>query len=69
MKTVRSAASIAASAALLALATAAPTTGAYAKGGEAKVHCYGVNSCKGEGFKEESKAQCATDGGSLTAPQ
>jgi uncharacterized membrane protein len=31
--------------------------------------CKGQNDCKGQGFKAESKSQCKTDGGSLTAPK
>ena len=63
--------SIAATAAVLALGTAAPTTAAYAAKGDKLVPCYGVNDCKGQndckahGFKDLSKAQCAKAGGSL----
>jgi uncharacterized membrane protein len=47
MLTFKTGISLASSAALLALATAVPSSPALAKGQEAKVHCYGVNSCKG----------------------
>ncbi len=82
MITMKSAASIAATAAMFALtatATVAPVQAAK------QVHCYGINSCKGtsdcksynhdckglnsckgQGFKAESKKQCKADGGSLT---
>lgn len=87
MNTIKSGASLAAAAALLALTAVTPTAPALARGA-AKVHCYGVNSCKGtsdcktahndckgqndckgHGFKELTAKQCASEGGSLTAPQ
>lgn len=44
----KSALSIATSAAIVAMATTAPTAPAFAKhAGAAAVHCYGVNTCKG----------------------
>ena len=45
MITVRTGVSFAAAAAVIAISATAPTA-ALAKGG-AKVHCYGVNTCKG----------------------
>lgn len=47
MITAKSGVSIAASAALFALAAVSPTAPALAKSHVAKVHCYGVNTCKG----------------------
>lgn len=48
MMTIRTGVSLATSAALVAIAAAAPTTPAFAKhAGGAAVHCYGVNTCKG----------------------
>ena len=46
MITMKTGASIAAAAAFLALTAVTPTASAFAKA-DAKVHCYGVNSCKG----------------------
>ena len=85
MNTAKSAMSVAATAALLAVATT--TTVAPAQAAKL-VHCYGVNSCKGtsdcksgnhdckglnsckgQGFKAESKSMCKADGGSLTEPK
>ena len=48
MLTMKTAAGLAASAALLAIAGTAGSAPAFAKGdAAAAVHCYGVNSCKG----------------------
>jgi len=48
MMTIRTGVSLATSAALVAIAAAAPTAPAFAKhAGGAAVHCYGVNTCKG----------------------
>jgi uncharacterized membrane protein len=47
MITVKSGVSVAASAALFALAAITPAAPALAKSHAAQVHCYGVNSCKG----------------------
>ena len=46
-----------------ALAFAAATlfaglTSTMAVAEEAKVHCYGVNGCKGQGFKSMTLAEC-----------
>ena len=48
MLSFKSGASLAASAALLALSSVSPTSAALAKGTKAKVPCYGVNGCKGQ---------------------
>ncbi|MEG3155576.1 BufA2 family periplasmic bufferin-type metallophore [Sphingomonas sp. RB1R13] len=47
MITAKSGISVAASAALFALAAMTPAAPAFAKGQVAQVHCFGVNSCKG----------------------
>ena len=47
MITAKSGVSIAASAALFALAAITPSAPAFAAQHAAQVHCYGVNSCKG----------------------
>ena len=31
--------------------------------------CKGMNECKGQGFKAESRKACADEGGSLTEPK
>ena len=58
MISIKSGASIAATAALLALSAAAPTTSAYAKHAEAKVPCYGVNGCKGQSDCKSASHDC-----------
>ena len=60
MSTIRSTISVAASAALFALAATAPATQAAAKQHvkEAKVHCYGVNSCKGTSACKTARNEC-----------
>jgi uncharacterized membrane protein len=58
MMSFKSGASIAATAALLALSAAAPTASAFAKGTEAKVPCYGVNGCKGQSDCKSGKHDC-----------
>jgi uncharacterized membrane protein len=58
MISFKSGASIAASAALLALSAVAPTTSAFAKGAEAKVPCYGVNGCKGQSDCKSASHDC-----------
>jgi uncharacterized membrane protein len=47
MPSTTTAISFAASAAIVALAAAAPTAPAFAKGAGDLVHCYGINTCKG----------------------
>lgn len=56
MTTRKSAAGIAASAALLAFAAASMTTPTFAA--EPMVHCYGVNSCKGSSDCKTAKNEC-----------
>jgi hypothetical protein len=56
MITVRTGVSFAAAAAVIAISAAAPTT-AIAKGG-AKVHCYGVNTCKGTSDCKSGNHDC-----------
>jgi uncharacterized membrane protein len=58
MITVRTGLSLAATAAVVAMAAAAPTAPAFAKDGAAKVHCYGVNSCKGTSDCKTAKNDC-----------
>lgn len=57
MSTVKSAASIAASAALFALSALSMTAPVAAAEGDA-VHCYGVNSCKGSSDCKTSMNDC-----------
>lgn len=57
MITLKSGASLAATAALFALA-AASIAPAYAAESDAKTHCYGVNSCKGESDCKAGKHDC-----------
>jgi hypothetical protein len=64
MITMRTGVSFAASAALVAIGTAAVPTAAVAKGSGTQVHCYGVNTCKGTSTKA-----CKAAGGSLTEAQ
>ena len=58
MITMRTGISIATSAALVALSTAAVPTAAIAKGAAAQVHCYGVNTCKGTSDCATAKNSC-----------
>lgn len=58
MITARSGVSIATTAALLALSALAPTAPALAKHAVAKVHCYGVNTCKGTSACKTAKNEC-----------
>ena len=59
MITLRTGVSFAASAALLALSTAAvPTAAVAAKGAAAQVHCYGVNTCKGSSDCKTALNEC-----------
>jgi len=57
MTTLRSRLSLAATAALVALSTAAPTSAAFAQSGE-QVHCYGINTCKGQSDCKTAKNDC-----------
>jgi len=57
MITIKSGTSMAAAAALLALAASATTsTPSFAQG--AAVHCYGVNGCKGQSACKTAKNDC-----------
>ena len=59
MISTRTTISIATSAALVAIAAAAPTAPAFAKhAGGAVVHCYGVNSCKGTSDCKSAHNDC-----------
>jgi uncharacterized membrane protein len=57
MITMKHGVSIAATAALLALSAVGTTAPAFAKQ-EAKVHCYGVNTCKGTSDCKTAKNEC-----------
>ncbi|HEU4627012.1 MAG TPA: hypothetical protein VFS52_19785 [Steroidobacteraceae bacterium] len=50
--------SFAAAAAVMALAGFAAPTTAFAQGKDAKVHCYGVNSCKGMSDCKSGNHEC-----------
>lgn len=58
MITMKSGASVAATAALLALSALSPTAPALGQSQEAKVHCYGVNTCKGTSDCKTAKNEC-----------
>jgi uncharacterized membrane protein len=58
MITMKSGISIATTAALLALSAVGPTAPAFAKHATAKVHCYGVNSCKGTSACKTAHNEC-----------
>ncbi|WP_442679945.1 BufA2 family periplasmic bufferin-type metallophore [Sphingomonas sp. ASY06-1R] len=59
MISTRTGISFATSAALIAIASAAPTAPAFAKhAGGAAVHCYGVNSCKGTSDCKTAHSDC-----------
>jgi len=58
MITTRTGFSLAATAAVVALSAAAPTAPVFAAQGAAKVHCYGVNSCKGTSDCKTAKNEC-----------
>ncbi|HEX7907084.1 MAG TPA: hypothetical protein VF534_03210 [Paraburkholderia sp.] len=55
---VKSRASFAAAAALLALASASVVSTANAAGAEQPGRCYGVNACKGQGLCATAKNDC-----------
>ena len=57
MITLRTGTSIAASAALIAMGTAAIPTAAVAKGASV-VHCYGINTCKGTSDCKTAQNEC-----------
>jgi uncharacterized membrane protein len=58
MITLKTGAGFAASAAIVALSAAAPIAPAFAQGGAAKVHCYGINSCKGTSDCKTGAHEC-----------
>lgn len=58
MTTSKTAVGFAATAALIALSSATISAPALAKGAAAKVHCYGVNSCKGTSDCKSGKHDC-----------
>ncbi len=57
MTILRTGVSFAAAAAVVAITAVAPTV-SIAKGGAAKVHCYGVNSCKGTSDCKSGTHEC-----------
>ena len=57
MTILRTGVSFAAAAAVVAITAAAPTV-AMAKSAGAKVHCYGVNTCKGTSDCKTAKNDC-----------
>ena len=57
MNTFRTGVSFAASAAVIAISAAAVPTAAIAKG-DSKIHCYGVNTCKGTSDCKTAKNEC-----------
>ncbi len=57
-QTVKTRASFAAAAALLALATASIAPVAHAAGAEQPGRCYGVNTCKGQSLCAMAKHDC-----------
>ena len=58
MINLKSGISIATTAALFALSAVGPTAPAFAKESAAKVHCYGVNTCKGTSGCKTAKNEC-----------
>jgi uncharacterized membrane protein len=59
MISTRTGLSLATSAALIAFTAAAPTAPAFAKhAGAAAVHCYGVNTCKGQSDCKTAHNDC-----------
>lgn len=76
MNTLNSGISVAATAAIIAVAAAATATPVMAADGAAQVHCYGINTCKGtsdcKSYNHECKGQneCKGQGfKTLTAKQ
>jgi hypothetical protein len=57
MTILRTGVSFAVAAAVVAISAAAPTV-AVAKGAAAKVHCYGINTCKGTSDCKTAKNDC-----------
>ncbi|MBV2150108.1 hypothetical protein KRZ98_17840 [Sphingobium sp. AS12] len=59
MKTFKTGAAIASAAAMLALSGLASTAPAHAAGeNAAKVHCYGINACKGQSDCKSGNHEC-----------
>jgi uncharacterized membrane protein len=58
MTIVRTGVSFAAAAAVIAITAAAPTQAAVSKSAGAKIHCYGVNTCKGTSDCKTAKNDC-----------
>ena len=58
MTIVRTSMSLAAAAAVVAISAAAPTAATAAKAGGAKIHCYGINTCKGTSDCKTAKNEC-----------
>lgn len=58
MSSLHQAMSLTATAALVAISTAAPVAPAFAQADETKVHCYGINSCKGTSDCKTAKNDC-----------
>jgi uncharacterized membrane protein len=56
--TIKSRSSLAAAAALIALATASMAPAAHAAGSDQPGRCYGVNACKGQGLCATSQNDC-----------
>ncbi|HJR56178.1 MAG TPA: hypothetical protein VJ798_06340 [Rhizomicrobium sp.] len=61
MITIKSGTSLAAAAALIALTASAVPTASFAQ--DAKLHCYGVNSCKGQSACKTAKNECRGQNG------
>ena len=57
MTILRTGVSVATAAAIVAITAAAVPSAAVAKGG-AKIHCYGVNSCKGQSDCKSGTHDC-----------
>ena len=55
MINIKSGAGIAAAAALIALSVPAATTSSFA---QARLHCYGINSCKGQSACKTAANEC-----------
>ena len=58
MSSSRTAIGFAAAAAMIALSSATVSSPALAKGGASVVHCYGVNSCKGQSDCKSGNHDC-----------
>lgn len=58
MTMFRTGLSIASSAAMIAISAAATTAPAFAQAEEGKIHCYGINTCKGQSDCKTAKNEC-----------